>query len=446
MKKSTLLIAASMFLANHGFSQFIVKDTYFETYDVSNTGDVVGYNDWGGPYTIWYPDVNNTQVINGLAPGNGIGSHAMFSSDGMWLSGTSQGPQGPELSRYNRLTDTWTPLGSHGWTLDGTWSGGYSISGDATTVVGNAWADTTGGYGYMTTMAWNTTEGAMDLGTLFFGRSTRANDVNGDGSVVVGWQDFNGPWKSAVWRKNPAGGYFPNEYILLNPQGDSLDEYNQMGECTAVSADGNWIGGAGDYANNGNPWIWSEATGVVDLGTLYPGGSGYVAALNENGTLAVGRIQVGPWDPELAFVWTPSGGIQDLNDYAQNTLGLDLGSHVIYSANCMSENGQYIAGYGIDTVAQEFFAYRMSMSALAVNETTEQNIGISPNPANDHITINCPGTVDVTITKTDGKVVQQLSVIGGQQIDISSYAAGVYFLSAATTSGTYLKTIRLVKQ
>ncbi len=444
--KNTLLIAACMFLANHGFSQFIVKDTYFETYDVSNTGDVVGYTDWGGPYTIWYPDVNAIDTIFGLAPGNGIGSHAMFSSNGMWLSGTSQGPQGPEMSRYNRTTNTWAPLGSHGWSLDGTWSGGYSISGDGNTVVGNAWADTTGGYGYMTGMVWNETEGAIDLGTLFFDRSTRANDVNGDGSVVVGWQDYNGPWKSAVWRKNPAGGYFPNEYILLDPLGDSLDEFNQMGECTAVSLDGNWIGGAGDYANNGNPWIWSEATGVVDLGTLYPGGSGYVAALNENGTMAVGRIQVGPWDPELAFIWTPSGGIQDLNDYAQNTLGLDLGSHVIYSANCMSENGDYIAGYGVDTATWNFFAYRMSMTPLGVHETSEQNFSVTPNPADNLVTIHTQESVDIVITSSGGKVMQRSTATGGQQIDISSYAAGVYFLSGVATSGEYLNTIRLQKR
>lgn len=446
MKKSTLLVFASLFFLNDGFSQFFVKDVFFQTYDVSNDGEVVGYTDWGGPYMIWNPETTDVDTIHGLAPGNGIGSHAMFSTDGMYLSGTTQGPDGPVMARYSRAANTWTPLGSLGWSLDGTWSGGYSISGDATTVVGNSWADTTGGYGFMHAIAWNAEDGIIDLGTMYFGRSTRANDVCGDASVIVGWQDFNGPWKSAVWRKNPAGGYFPNEYILLDPQGDSTDEYNQMGECTTISADGNWIGGAGDFANNGNPWIWSEATGVIDLGTLAPGGMGYVAALNNDGTLAVGRIQQGPWDPELAFVWTPDGGIQDLNEYAQATLGLDLGNNVIYSANCMSPDGSYIAGYGVDTVTFDFIAYRMSMEHLDVHETAEQDFSVYPNPAANMITVDCAGKATVTITGPNGKLIEQINTFGKQKVDLSEYASGIYFISVQSDASQRPKTVRLIKQ
>ncbi len=431
----------------NGFSQFIVKpDSYMETYDVSNDGDVVGYTDWGGPYFIWYPETGNVDSIYGLAPGNGIGSHAMFSNDGLFLSGTTEGPDGPVMARYDRAGDTWSVLGSLGWSIDGTWSGGYSISGDGSTVVGNSWADTTGGYAYSHAIAWNQEEGIMDLGTMYFGRSTRANDVSGDGSVVVGWQDYNGPWKSAVWRKDPNGGYFPNEYILIDPQGDPTDEYNQAGECTAISADGNWIGGAGDFANNGNPWIWSETTGFIDLGTLAPGGMGYVAALNNDGTLAVGRIQQGPWDPELAFVWTPQGGIEDLNEYAQTTLGLDLGNNVIYSANCMSPDGSYIAGYGIDTVTFDFIAYRMSMETLDVHETAEHYFNVYPNPATNVITVDCLGNATITITSPSGQIIEQIETTGKQQIDISAYADGIYFVTAQSESNNHLKTMRLVKQ
>lgn len=443
--KSKYLICLLAFTAisQVGFSQFIIKDSYFETNDVSNQGLVVGYNEWAGPYSIWTPETGVVDTIGGIAPGNGVGGRAMFSADGNFLSGTNNGSQGPEPARYNRTNDTWTALGNLGYSLDNTYGGGYAISGDGNTVVGNAWADTTG---YTDAIAWNPTEGMIDLGTLFPGRSTRANAVSQDGSVVVGWQDFNGPWKSAVWRKNAQGGYDPNEYILLDPQGSATDEFNQMGECSAISANGVWVGGEGDFANNGNPWIWSEATGVIDLGTLSAGGNGYVAAINENGTVAVGRIQVGPWDPELPFIWTASGGMQNLNDYVQNTLGLSMGTNVIYSANCMSPSGQYIAGYGVNTATFAYFAYRVSLSPLGVNENTQAEISAFPNPATDQLTIENTGEATLFVSNPEGKTIVKTTISGNAQLDVSAYAPGVYFLSFEAHDAQTVKTIRFVKK
>lgn len=433
-------------ISHLSFSQFIVKPTYFETHGVSNQGLVVGYNEWTGPYSIWTPETGDVDTINGIAPGNGVGGQATFSTDGNFLSGTSNSNLGPEISRYNRTTNTWTPLGSLGFSVDISYSGGYAISGDGNTVVGSAWADTTGGVAYLDAVAWNETEGIMDLGTLFYAKSTRANAVSNDGSVVVGWQDFNGPWKSAIWRKNQTGGYYENQYILLDPQGDSTDELNQMGECSAISGNGVWIGGYGDFVNNGNPWIWSEASGVIDMGTLSPGGNGYVAAINENGTVAVGRIQVGPWDPELPFIWTPAGGIQNLNDYVQNTLGLNMGSNVIYSANCMSPSGQYIAGYGVNTATFEYFAYRVSLSPLGVAEGTQEDLTIYPNPATDQLTIAHTGAAIAVVSNPEGKTITKTAINGNSQLDVSNYAPGVYFLSLESQDTKTVKTIRFVKR
>lgn len=444
MKKKLVIIAGFVGLSHFGFSQFIVKNVFFQTQGVSNTGEVAGYEEWTGPFSIWTPETQAVELIGGVAPGNGVGGGVSFSSNGNFLSGTSQISSGRVMSRYDRTTQTWTPLGSLGFAIDSTYSGGYWISGDGNTVVGNSWADTTGGFAYSHAVAWNQTEGIMDLGTLFFGRSTRANAVSGDGSIAVGWQDYNGPWKSAVWRKNPAGGYFPNEYILLDPNGNPNDEYNQMGECTAISSDGNWIGGAGDFANNGNAWIWSEATGVIDLGTLSPGAQSYVAALSDDGTVAVGRIQVGPWDPEIPFIWTQANGMQNLNDYAHNVLGIPTGNKLIYSANCMSANGDYIVGYGVDTVLSEVFAYRLSPTNLGVNEWKNSELNVYPNPADNLVTIENEGNASLTVTNPEGKTIIQTLISGAHQLDISAFASGIYFLSVQCEN-SITKTARLVK-
>ena len=303
--------------SNYLSAQYIVNDIIYSTNSVTNDGKVSGYETQGGNWSIWLPDSANAIVnIGGVAPGLGVGGQARFSENGNFICGTSMGNGGAEISLYDRSLDTWTALGSLGFSVDSTKGGGYGISGDGNVVVGNSWADTTGGLAYTHAVAHNNIEGLMDLGTLFFGRSTRANATNYDGSVVVGWQDFNGPWKSAVWRKNPAGGYFPNEYILIDTAGNPNDEYNQIGECSAVSADGNWIGGYGDFANNNEPWIWSRDSGVINLGT-FPGlGNGYVSGISADGSIVVGWFDGFFFgDPRTPFIWTHENGLQEFNTY-----------------------------------------------------------------------------------------------------------------------------------
>lgn len=444
MKKTVLIIAGFGLLTSTSFSQFIVKTTYFESTGISNQGKVVGYENWGGPYSIWTPETQVVDTIYGLAPGNGVGGQARFSQDGNFISGTSQGPNGPEISMYSATTNLWTPLGSLGFQIDNAFSGGYSISGDGSTVVGNAWADTTGGNAFTHAVAWNAVDGIIDLGTLFAAKSTRANAICNDASTIVGWQDFNGPWKSAVWRKNISGGYDPNEYLLIDPNGSETDEYNQLGECSAISGDGNWIGGHGDFATEGNPWLWNETAGYVDLGNLVAGGYGYVAGINNDGSAAVGRIQQGPWDPELPFIWTPSGGIQNLNTFAANVLGINTGTKKIYSANCFSENGAYIAGYGVDTVSFEYFTYRLNVGSLSTAKLNITPLKMYPNPASNLVTIQNDGEALLTITNLEGKEVFNSIIFGEKTLDISSLNKGMYVVSLQSSTANAAQKAKLV--
>ncbi|MFA7273742.1 MAG: T9SS type A sorting domain-containing protein [Crocinitomicaceae bacterium] len=444
MKKTVQIIAGFFLFSSSAFSQFIVKNTYFESTGISNLGQVVGYEGWAGPYSTWTPETQVVDTIYGLAPGNGVGGQAHYSNDGNYISGTMQGTPGPEMARYNTTTNSWTSLGSLGFSIGGVYSGGYSISGDGLTVVGNSYADTTTGLGYTDAVAWNAVDGIIDLGTLFAGKSTRANAVNSDGSTIVGWQDFNGPWKSAVWRKNASGGYDANEYLLIDPQGSATDEYNQLGECTAISGDGNWIGGYGDFATNGNPYLWNATAGYVDLGNLSPNGSGYVAGINNDGSMAVGRIQQGPWDPELPFVWTAAGGMQNLNDYANNVLGISTGTKKIYSANCFSKNGVFIAGYGVDTVTYEYFTYRLSLGNLSTENLTMESMEIYPNPAQDYFTVKNTGVAMVHITNLEGKNIYAATIHGDHTIDVSNIEAGIYFITLQSSENQLIQQSKLV--
>lgn len=446
MKPTTLALLAASLGVNTAMAQFITRPDAFATLSVANDGLVSGYGMQAGPYSIWNPDLQTTDDIGGLAPGNGIGGQARFSADGNFLSGTSQGPQGAALSRYDRTTGEWALFGDLGFPVDATVSGGYAISGDGSTVVGNSWADTTGGFVYSHAVAVDQVNGVRDLGTLFFGRSTRANAVNSDGSVVVGWQDFNGPWKSAVWYRNSDGTYAPNQYILLDAAGDPADEFNQMGECSAVSADGTWIGGYGDYANNGQPWIWSESTGVINLGQLPLTGTGYVAGMSADASVVVGWFDGELWgDPQTPFIWTAEDGLQDLNAYMTNVLNITTGDDLVYGASCISPNGRYIAGYGINMITFDPFAFRLDLGtttgihAPAVASTLQAY----PNPTTGQVTVQVPEPSMCTLVQADGAEVSLGRVQGKAVIDLSGFAPGVY--TVVLRSAGNVRTGRIVK-
>jgi hypothetical protein len=451
MNQKNLLTGLILFLSvNLVSAQYITKDGGFGPSGLSNQGKVTGYESQSGPYQIWLPDSGNVIIsIGGVAPGNGVGGEARFSNDGNFISGTSMGANGTEASKYDRSTNTWTVMGSLGFPVQGDYSGGWDISGDANTLIGLAWTDTVSGNIHAHGIAINPAEGVMDLGSIYdtINRSTRANAVNYDGSVVVGWQDFNGPWKSAVWRKNPAGGYFPNQYILIDTTVSQFDEYNQIGQCSAVSDDGIWIGGYGDYANNDEPWIWSQDSGVINLGTLPNVGRGFVSDMNADGSIVVGWFDgLNFGDPRTPFIWTPTGGLQELNDYINNVLGLPTGTHQAYVASCISPDGHYIAGYGIDNSVPTLFAFRVSLpfSSSGIHEENKAaDLNIYPNPTTGIVTIKNTGKADITISSMEGKVVYKAELNGTLVLDMSNYAPGVYSLMLQTADS--VQTQKLVR-
>lgn len=306
------------------------------------------------------------------------GTGYIIGSQGVMFRKTSSTNDYAIMSRYDTTTNTWTALGSLDFPVDNSLSGGYNISGDGTMVIGNSWAEPapgTSGLGAHA-VAWTDTDGIIDLGTLYpnDNRSTRAEAVSHDGSIIVGWQDFNGPWKSAVWRKDANGDFLPNEYLLVDPNGDPTDQMNQLGECSAISADGTVIGGRGDFANDNEPWIWTEAGGYQSLGTLSPGAAGSVTGINHDGTIVIGYFQIGPWDPNIPFIWTPSGGLQNFHDFITEVLGYDMGAGQIYAPNSISPNGEFITGWGFDATIGpwgDLFTFRLQLPTVPLNDACE---------------------------------------------------------------------------
>jgi uncharacterized membrane protein len=436
---STLIAIA---LAVPASAQLVTLPQTYWASAVNNDGLVAGYLATDTTYLLWNPDLSSTEDIGGMSPSVNAGGQAKFSADGQLVSGGDAGVQGSEMATYDRVAGAWTTHGGLGMVMDGNVSSAWAISGDGSTMAGLAWVPGGNAHG----VAWNTMEGIMDLGSLFSDASTRANAVSGDGSVVVGWQDFNGPWKSAVWRKDPAGGYYPNTYILIDPSGSATDEYNQAGECSAISADGSVIGGHGDYANNDQPWTWTEAGGFVSLGSLANMGRGYVSAISADGSIVVGWFD-GQFfgDPRKAFIWTANMGLQDLNTYATSVLGVTLGDKQMYTASDISPDGRYIAGTG-RTTSFAMFGYRLDLgSTTGIQHVAgSESLNAWPNPVKDIIHFSAAAGSVLTIVAANGCEVKRAQVQGNASMDLSHLAPGLYTLVLRTEGE--VRSQRVVKQ
>jgi hypothetical protein len=108
-----------------------------------------------------------------------------------------------------------------------------------------------------------------------------------------------------------------------------------LGQPNAISADGTTVGGQSPEA-----WIWTAAGGSNFLGFNQA-----VYGLSADGSVAVGGDQ---WSPSsgTAFIWDSVNGTRPLQDYLQNSLGLDLNGWTLYAALGISDDGTRIVGVG----------------------------------------------------------------------------------------------------
>ncbi|MBN9336648.1 MAG: T9SS type A sorting domain-containing protein, partial [Chryseobacterium sp.] len=454
-----LLFASGLFVltANLMSAQYLKTEAFPNTLGISNQGIVVGYDAQTGPWLTWNPDTGNVENIGGIAPGNGYGGVSVFSDDGKYISGTVSNGTGDgtiaEMGRYNTITKEWQHLGSSGIGSDPkSLSSGYYISGDGKTVVGLSY--NSNGNKKAVGYAWNENKGAIELESTLVDRNARANVVSGNGAIIAGWQDIGGPWKSSVWKRKADGTYDKNIMLLINPNGNPNDQMNQLAEVRAISADGKWLGGKSDFAFP-NAWIWSEETGVKDLGTLTTdvGTNAWVTALNNDGSIVIGYhiTKASPWDPAVyrPFIWTQKDGMKDLNDFVNNTLGYDMGGDKIYVPNMISQNGKYITGWAFPAnTADKLRAFRIelpdSFLATAQMPKAQNQIKVYPNPAVDFFQIESKENIqEVKIYDQTGQLIN-VSKTAADTYNVSALPKGVYIISVKTASAT--KTSKLIKK
>lgn len=88
--------------------------------------------------------------------------------------------------------------------------------------------------------------------------------------------------------------------------------------------------------------------------------------------------------------------------------------------------------------------FNESITAGISSSQSDFYISVYPNPSTNLITIENKNKTILTITSVDGRVIDKTEIVGKYVLDISNYAAGIYFLSLQ--SGDLLETRKIVKK
>jgi probable HAF family extracellular repeat protein len=254
-------------------------------------------------------------------------SGAATSADGAVVTGVSTGSG--NIARAFRWTAA-TGVQSIGVLGSGSASYGRAISANGSVIAGSSYA---AGFNGATATRWTAATGIQTIG----GTGSTGGAISADGSVIAGTDVVNGFFSPFRW--TASGG----RQILGIPVGaDSAEAH-------AMSADGSVVAGYfGDQFNGtfSHAARWTQLPGnqvAQDLGTLDGGEFSYAYALSADGSI-VGGVSSLP-NGDLAFLWSPASGLVNLNTYLPS-LGLDLTGWTLTAVRGISADGSTIVGNG----------------------------------------------------------------------------------------------------
>lgn len=237
----------------------------------------------------------------GATPGGADAYAFALSGNGTTVVGVAQAGYPQRAFRWTSGTGV-VDIGPGASTVP---SSANDVNADGSVVVGY--------YGDSTNQAfrWTAATGAQDLGFLPGGSYSFANGVNADGSVVVGWA--NGWANDATTPYNFRWTAATGIQALPAPSG-----YGYSGGATGVSADGSVIVGynvnKGGVLSADRAYRYTDAGGYQDLG-VQPGFSRSVASnVSGDGNTVVGFSQLLPSNGTVtgAYRWTQSTGLVPL--------------------------------------------------------------------------------------------------------------------------------------
>lgn len=302
-------------------------------------GTVVGYGRTVSGSTSGVPEAFRWTINDGMVGLGDLAGGIIFSmarnvsADGNTVVGFSSST----ASAYDAFR--WTSSG--GLVSIGDLAGGiyqsqaYASSADGAVVVGHGRSESG-----PEAFRWTAADGIVGLGDLAGGGfGSVALDVSSDGSVVVGYSQSGVAYNDAYRWTSETG---------MTSLG-SLPGPCPGGSAHAVSADGAVI--VGEAGCGLEVFRWTSESGMVGLGDV-PGKYSYAYDVSADGDVIVGQHVDSTTDAEEAFVWTQASGMQPLMDVLAAGGATGLTGWTFQSAQAVSANGHWVAGYGINPAGQ----------------------------------------------------------------------------------------------
>ena len=307
---------------------------------------VVGTCFFGIP-NYYYTEAGGVVVI-----GDGCGGPLSISGDGTTVVGCEIDGNGNQNAAKWLGGTSWRNLGSEAGAVpcDTLLSQPYGVNQNGSLAVGLLWrvmqCHANGG-------TWDLVNGgpATVLPTLFDGPATRANAVNADGSVIVGWQD------------QPTGQRTAAKWVNSVPELILTSDGAFNGEALAVSADGGTIVGYG-YNFGQDAWIWRARTGVTPIGmSARIMGEFFAVDVSDDGKVVVGFIRKGLFN-QTAFIWRYGRGAAYLDQFIKKHGAVIPDGWNLNVASIISPDGNTIYGWGFNPGGQ------VEMFKVALNAPT----------------------------------------------------------------------------
>jgi len=172
-----------------------------------------------------------------------------------------------------------------------------------------------GGYNFVSQAKPNCSNKVWELGTYPGGTWAALGDIN-DYGIAVGTGDVPPLGPDGVGETHPLAvslfGPHAGEWIDLGTLGQATHDWEEP--INTISNTGLIVGHSTTAEGYEHGFVWSEKTGIVDLGTLAAAGypaykASWATAINRSGTLIVGwsGVELACLDcaPALPVVWTP---------------------------------------------------------------------------------------------------------------------------------------------
>jgi uncharacterized membrane protein len=432
---------------------------------VSNDGTVIAGNDlsytsfrWTqatGMVSLGRPQTAGAGQPSISADGTriayGIGSlDSSYTTPGRWTLGAG----------WQELMPPTPPSGG---IQDGSYGSAWDISGDGNTVVG---LYNRPGLGNRAPASkWTQATGVVDLGGTVTGQASRANGANYDASVIAGWVEApTGNWRPAAW---------VNGSLVLLTEFDGTVSIAGAGEARATSSNGDIIVGFSSDPDSHQraASMWRRTDGIFGPteilgwveGSTPEYGNNIPYAVSDDGNLVVGYCTFdGSPFSTTGFVWTPSTGVVDVNQYLQDNGVLVDPNFTIQTLTAMTPDGTKIFGYGqMLTAPYTRRAFRITLPGpVAVPPATPAaRIELSaprPNPSTSatrlELALPTATPVDLSVYDASGRHVATLVHANlsagrrsvqwdGREASGRLATAGVYFARLVTPQGSAVRRI-----